>query len=287
MGISQGVIFGLLAMIGFGMSNAMSRIPSQALGGIKTIFYRGLGVNILQFFILIFLFPKVIVWQGVLIAFVIAIFSYLPIMFFYKGLNLGKVGLISPVANSSAIVTILLAVVFFREALNFSQIASGVLIIIGIVFLSVNFKELKNSQLFKISSGVPFALAACIGWGIFFFVLKYPVTLIGPILTSVIIQFFILIISAIHLRATRTDFSLPAGFAKYFIPIALFSVLGPLAYNYGIKTSAVSLVAMFYMANPLLATVYARIAYKEKLSVQQYAAICVIIIGVAGISLLK
>lgn len=287
MDISQGVLFGLLAMIGFGMSNALSRIPSQNLGGIKTIFYRGIGVNVLQFIILIFFFPSGITWFGMGMASAIAIASYLPIMFFYKGLNLGKVGLISPVANSSAIVTILLAVFIFKESLNSWQVISGILIVVGIILLSINFREIKNSHLFKISSGVPFALAACVGWGIFFFLLKYPVTLIGPILTSVIVEFFILVISALHLKATKADFSLPSGYAKYFIPIALFSVLGPLAYNFGIKTSAVSLVAMLYMANPLLATIYARIVYKEKLSIQQYAAICVIIIGVVGISLLK
>lgn len=111
--------------------------------------------------------------------------------------------------------------------------------------------------------------------------------MIGPILTSIIIEFFILVISALHLKATKADFSLPSGYAKYFIPIALFSVLGLLAYNFGIKTSAVSLVAMLYMANPLLATIYARIVYKEKLSFKQYTAIFIIIMGIIGISLLK
>lgn len=163
MDISQGVLFGLLAMIGFGMSNALSRVPSQNLGGIKTIFYRGIGLNIVLFIILIFFFPKGVTWQGIGIASAIAIFSYLPIMFFYKGLALGKVGIISPIANSSAIITVLLAIVFFKESLNLWQAVSGVFIVLGIVLISINFKDLKNSNLFIISSGVPFALAACVG----------------------------------------------------------------------------------------------------------------------------
>lgn len=284
---STGIILGLLTMLGFGMSNALSRIPAQKIGGLRTIFYRGLGLSIVQLLILVFLFPSGITKQGIAIAIAVAIFSYLPIMFFYKGLQIGKVGIMSPIANSSAIFTTLLATIFLGETLQVSQLTSGLVVVFGILLISINFRDFKNSHLFNLSSGAPYALAACILWGITFFLFKYPVSMVGPILTSFVVEFAILILCATHMRIKKEDFSLPIGYGKYFTGIIFFSVVGPLAYNYGIQTSSVSLMAMLYMANPLIATTYARFAYGEKLSLQQYAGIGLVILGVVGISVLK
>jgi len=287
MGISQGILFGLLAMIGFGMSNALSRFPAQKLGALRTMLYRGIGVAALQFILLLFVFPNAVTVRGIAIALAVAVFSYLPIMFFYKGLHYGNVGIISPIANSSAIITTLLAVVIFKESLSGAQWISGLLVVVGIILISLNFRDLKNSHLMKLSSGVPFALLACLGWGITFFLFKFPVSLVGPVMTSFVVEFVILLICAAQMKRAKEDFSLPAGFGKYLISLVLFGFVGTLAYNYGIKSSAVSVVAMLYMANPLVATTYARIAYKEKLSMQQYIAIGIIIVGVVGITVLK
>ncbi|TAK95878.1 DMT family transporter [Patescibacteria group bacterium] len=284
MEISQGVIFGLLAMIGFGMNSALSRVPAQKIGALKTMFYRGVGATSLLFILLVFVFPEGVTLRGILVAVAVAIFAYFPMMLFYKGMHYGKVGVITPIANSSALITTLLAVIFLGERLNAWQWTSGLSVVAGVILISLNFRDLKNSQLTKLTSGVPFALAACIGWGVTFFLFKFPVSLVGPIMTSFIVEVVMLLMCAVQMWQAKETFALPGGFGKYIISMAIFSFIATLAYNYGIKSTAVSIVIMLYMANPLVAMIYANLAYKERLSVQQYISVGLIVMGLAGIA---
>ena len=107
-----GILFGFIAMLGFGLGNAIAKVPIQKIGSEKTIFYRNVIISILLFLILIFFGQDAVFsTKYILLAFLIAGIGYIPLLFFYKALNLGKVGVVSPVANSSAIFTVLFSII--------------------------------------------------------------------------------------------------------------------------------------------------------------------------------
>ena len=66
---------------------------------------------------------------------------------------------------------------------------------------------------------------------------------------------------------------------------AFFGALGFMAYNFGIQMGNVSIVAAIGSANPLVAAIYGKLVYKEKLKNQQYIAIAVVILGIILMSL--
>jgi len=288
MNLSTGIIFGLIAMIGFGLSNAMSQTPSRKIGSRRTILFRNIFVSILLLItLLFFLKDSSFDLKYILIAFSISFIGYIPLATFLKGLKVGKVGIVSPIANSSVIFTVILSIVFFNESLSPEQIASIILIVIGIILISLNFKDLKKSNLFKISSGIPYALTSCFLWGIVFFLFKIPVTVLGPILTSFIIEFGILIFNAISLKISKISFSIPEKKTLlHILIIAFFGTLGTLFFNLGIAVSDVSIVAAITFSSPLVAVLYGKFVYKEKLEIQQWIAIAVILVGVLAVSYL-
>ncbi|MBU1111419.1 MAG: DMT family transporter, partial [Nanoarchaeota archaeon] len=55
-------------------------------------------------------------------------------------------------------------------------------------------------------------------------------------------------------------------------------------FNMGIQNYNVSIIAAIAFANPLIATLYGKIVYKEKLKLQQYFALAIIIAGIVSIS---
>jgi bacterial/archaeal transporter family protein len=286
---SLGIIFGLISMLGFGMGNAIAKVPIQKIGSIKTIFYRNAIISILLFFVLIF-FGQAAVFSTkyILIAFLIAGIGYVPLLFFYKALNLGKIGIISPVANSSTIFTIIFSIIFFHESLSINQGLAIALIIFGVILISLNPRDLKNSHIFKISSGIPYALVTSILWGLVFFLWKIPVNVLGPILTVLIVEFGTMLCSATHIYVTKKDFKLPnKRMLKYLFFISLGGAIGGLAFNMGIQRANVSIVSPIAAAAPLIATLYGRVVFKEKLSKLQYLAIFIIILGITLVSYLS
>lgn len=286
MTIELGIIFGLIGMLGFGLANGISKVPITRIGYIKTIFFRGIFVSLLLLAATLLFLPEInFAATYILIAIAISFLGYFPLATFFKALEVGKVGIISPIANSSVIFTILFSIIFFKESLTLVQIFSILLIVLGVILISVNFKDIKNSQILKISSGIPYALVTTLLWGVVFFLLKIPVNIIGPFLTAFILEFGIFIFSSIHLRISKISFKVPdKNVLAYIFFIAFFSGAALLAFNLGIRVSDVSIVAALTAANPLVVLVYGKLVYKEKLALQQYVAAFLILAGIILIS---
>lgn len=283
-----GIIFGIISMLGFGLGNAISQIPVKKLGTKKTIFYKNLFISIILL-IIVFSFIKNINFslKYILIAIGIGFLEYIPLLTFYQSLKLGKVGIVSPIASSSVIFTVIFSLIFFKESLTNIQFFSIFLIIFGLITISINFRDFKNSGLFDLSSGVIFALITSFLWGLVYFLTKIPVMIIGPILTSFITEFIIFLSSSLNIKLSKQNFSLKEkNMIKYLIIIALFTAAGTLFFNLGISVSNVSIVAALTFSNPLISTIYGKIVYKEKLRFSQYLGGLIIVVGIILVSTL-
>ena len=286
MNTTLGIIFGLIAMIGFGLSNAVSQKPIKKMGAGGVIFWRGIIVMvILGIVLLFFINQSEFSLKYILIALAISAIGYLPLLSFYQALKLGKVGAVAPIANSSMVFTILFAYIFFKESLNQEQLLSMLLILIGIVLISINVRNFKNSSLFKLTSGIPYACLACFLWGLVFFLFKIPVNILGPFLTALLIEVGNILWSGIHLKMSKLDFKLPdKKMWHYLLVVAIGGSAGTLFFNLGINVASISIVTAITACSPLVAIMAGRLMYKEKLRIQQYAAAAFIIIGIIFIS---
>lgn len=285
----MGIFFAVIAMLGYGFGNALAKVPVQKIGSERTIFYRNVMVSVLLFVIFLF-FSHNATFSAkyILIALLIAVIGYIPLLFFYKALNIGKVGLVSPVANSSMAFTVLFSIIFFHESISFGQAVAIILIILGIILISLDPRDLKNSKLLKISSGLPYALITSLLWGLVFFLWKIPVSILGPILTSLVIEFGTMICSVVYIYIVKKDFQRPDNkILKYILFMSLGGALGTLFFNMGIEKTNVSIVSPIASGAPLIATLYAKLVFKEKLSKLQYLAIIMITLGVILVSYLS
>lgn len=284
MNTSLGIIYSVIALTGFGLSNAAAKQPTQKLGPLSFYFCRNFFTSlILSLIILPKLFSANFQAEYLLFAILLSFFGFIPLYFFLKAIAVGKIGLVGPVAYTSSIFTILLSVVFYHESVNLIQAITFLVIITGVVLATVDIRDFKNSHLFNTSSGVPYALITSIGWGIFFFLNKIPVVALGSSLTAFIIELGGFIITFLILKAKKNKICLPAKPTLYTVlAVAILGVIGTLAFNFGVSTSDVSLVATISSATPLIALIYGRFVYKEKLTFLQYAAVALIITGIAS-----
>ena len=187
------IISGILVMISYGTSDILAKKLTLNVEQNKIIFYRGLIIALI-YLPFLFIFRNTVHFdlKFILILIGIAFFGFLGLSSFYKAINKGKLGVVVPIASGGdKLITVLLSVMLFREAFGIMHLIVLLFVFAGFVFISVRFKDLKNSHLFQLSSGIPNALFTCILWGVVYAVFKYPVGVLGPILTSLILELFI------------------------------------------------------------------------------------------------
>lgn len=276
-------------MICFGLSNAIAKKPVKEVGGIKAALFRNIFLSLFMFILLFLLHDfSLFSWNYLFIAIGISIIGYFPLLFYFKSLEYGKVGVVAPIANSSIFFTVIFSILFFEESLTLNQIIAIIIILLGVILISINFKDIKNSQLFFIKSGIPFALISCFGWGLVFALFKIPINALGPILTGLIVELGVLFSAIIHLKFKKQTFELKKKqkhLYKYFIAMGLLGMVGNLAYFNALNIAKVSIVSAITFSNPLIATIYGRVVYKEHLKKQQWAALFLILFGVVIMSL--
>lgn len=287
--MSLGIIFGLVAMFGLGLNAAISKYPTQKIGNRQMMVWREIFIVAFLLVPAAFLIPETDIslkWLIITIIFSLTV-GYFPLSFFIKALEKGKVGLVVPISNSYVIFTFLLSSLFYGEEINLTKILALVIIISGLFLLSFNPKDLKGSDIFKLSSGLPYALITCLGWGIVFFYFKMPVNYLGPVLTSLVTEAGILVSSYINLKIKKEKLILPSK--KVFLALiigGIFLVIGSISFNLGLKiTNQASVMSTINAASPLVAALYGFIVYKERLKSRQWLGVLVLILGIITISL--
>ncbi len=289
MSFSSGLAYALLAMLGFGLGDAISKVPSRQFGPEKTIFYRNIFSLLFLSAIFIFFFRSYnFSFSVAFLALLIGLIGYLPLLSFYRAMKSGKVGVIAPIANSSLVFTTLFSLAFYHETLSIMQLISIIIVFAGMILVSVDFNDFKNSDFFSFSSGIPYALLTCFLWGLVFFLSKIPITFVGPFLTALLIEIGVLIMNFAHMAHSKIEFSVKAGHAKklvaYSLLLGFFGAAGSLFSNLAIENYKLSIVSAIVFANPVVSAIYGNIVYRERLLFKEVAAVFFMVFGVVLIS---
>lgn len=285
--ITLGVIFGIAALLFGGLANALAKRPAVNNNPNKIIFYRNIFNSFLLLIILLFtLNQTTFAFKYILFAVGLSIFGYVPMYYFYKAAAIGKIGIVSPVSSGNTIVALLLAFLFLNERITILQTISIMIVICGIILISIDLKAIKKSEIFKVSSGVPYALIAAVGWGIWYVLAKIPTMALGPFLTSFIIEFISIFVALFLIIKSKDNLKLHSkGTLWQIVPISVCMVLWSLSYYQGIKIANVSVIVTIASASPLVVVLLGKLFYKEKLAAKQYLAILLIIAGILSLAL--
>ncbi len=286
---SSGVLFGLLAMLSYGIADGVGVVSAKEVGVRKTIVYRGIVVTILLLFVFLFSNESLLFSPSYLLMMtMIGILGYIALHLFLKALTIGKLGIITPITSTSLAYTVFFSLLFFHESLSLLQSVAIFLILLGVVFISLDFNAIRSSSLFSLSSGVPYALLCALIWGFLFFIVKIPVQQGGPILTALLLEGGIMVVS-VALVFWKKEQKMMGSFSKrdmkYLLVLGFLIALGTLAYTYGITTAQVSVVSAITFSSPLIAVLYGAMIFHERLKVQQYGAIVLLLLGIVCLAI--
>lgn len=281
--------YSIIGTIGYGVGNALSKIPGKAVGNIK-------GSVLISIFTSLILTSIAFlsgfanfnpVWF--LICFLFGMFGYFPLLFFVKAVSTGKAGVVIPIIDLGIVVSLLCSYIFLGQSLSGIGIFFVFLILIGVILLSLNLSDLKNSKVLDLSSGILYALIAAFLWGIGYFIWYFPVQYIGALNSSFLIEVGVLTAGLIHLLLFKRENlkSVPRNIWFVSLLIGIFAATGTYGINLGIKEVGPSITYAIVGAKPFVSALVAYFIFKEKLSAKQVFCLVIIALGVAGVSLFK
>lgn len=287
-----GIIYGLVAMLCFGLMNVWYRVAAEKTDNLRISFYRNVFITLI-FLVLLPWLPinlelrLFLSWKYILIVLGISLAGFLSILTLLRAMNGGeKLGIIAPIANSAVVPTTLISVLCFNESLGIAQLLAITLIFSGILLATTNVNDLRSGK-FRLSSGVIFALITCFLWGLAYGVMRVPIGWFGPVLTSMIIEASICVYGAIAIKIKGGSFAWPDRRSlKYIISISLAAITASLATMLGFEAYDDSIVSAIFFANPIVVIIYSHIVFAEKLNRLQLVAAALIIAGITGVCVL-
>jgi drug/metabolite transporter (DMT)-like permease len=214
--------------------------------------------------------------DGYLLPGIVAGFAgYLGLIFLYRALATGRMGVVSPISAMSGIVPVLYALIFLGE--SFSTLVS-----IGVIFALLGAFLASGPEL---SQGFPLkpvflALGAALSFGtcLIFLAEGSESSALMTMVSMRAATFFISVTILLRLRGT-------GGMGKSQIGLLLFIGVADFSANLilGIATAkgSVSLAMVFGSLYPIMTALLAYVFLKERLHRVQYVGIASAVIGVA------
>jgi len=280
--MNTGILYALLAMAAFGLSDVFSKALIHQFSRQLIIVARGA----LMIPVLIILarnsFPAS-VSQLLLFTVMLSIAGFFPFYFYLNAVKKGHLSIVAPIAKSAVIITVLLSLLFLNERLNTFQALVICGVILGVVLLSMNIRSLFALRWKETYAGVLPALGAAGMWGVIYFAWKFPVQAYGPWFSAFMIETGV-VAAAVTLMRKKDITVLRKIDLKLFgiiLACAMTTLLGTVGYMKAIYIAPLSLVMPIVTATPVVSTLVAVTYFKERLSAVQWLGGILVVGGIA------
>ncbi|MGH7868246.1 MAG: DMT family transporter [Candidatus Dormibacteraceae bacterium] len=282
------VLFGLTSMLGFGFSNAYSKPLAQEFGPSRFIFYRELILSVVLGVAALPSYSQAVDhWDVAALAVGLGVAGYVPFLAFIHGIRRSPLGVVAPIAAASPLITVLLSFAFLKVAIGQVEWLAIALVVLANVLVSFEFTDLRRSKLFQLSSGVPLAMVAVVGWGFFFFFLIALTRALGPWVTAFLSELGVTLAVGIHLLLTAQKVSWRDLVRFSVISNGLLSCIAILSFTIGVSHFNIGIVAALSHSTALISSGLGAVLYQERMQIKEKLGAGIMVIGVAIISFLN
>lgn len=281
--MSESIIFGIGAMLGFGTLNAFIARFSKPYTTLRwgfAIQFVGLVTLICYGTIkdsdLFGLSPLTMFIPGVLSA-----FAYLAIV---RAFQTELASLVAPTISLWAVVTTVLSALFLNEVFTILKISGIVIALIGLITLTIDPTELKQKSLKQVLSGLRYAVYAALLLGIAFYLLAAASQGNDWVVPNTQMRFWnvatLLTIILLKGKNIKQTLTLP----KITLGIGLFDALVMAVFNFGLAVGQAGVVSTVSSLNPLVTAAIGVAFLKEKLNPRQAIGIMITVLGIILLS---
>ncbi|MET1012857.1 MAG: EamA family transporter [Actinomycetota bacterium] len=275
------MIFGLTAALGWGLADFFGALSGRRIGSIGAVMSGQLLSAVFMTAVLVAtgtspapLGPDI--WLVVLNG-AAAAFAYLT---HYKALELGPVAVVSPIGAGYAVVGVVLAIVILGERPTGLALVGAGIAVTGVALVSTDLRKLRDG-IENHLPGVPWAIAAAIGFGVAGFLLGWISDRAGWIAglwgsRLAQIAFFLPVVVVFRKELAR----LRPGPGLWIALLAgAADILGVVTFSIGSERGLNSIVLASSAVFPLIAVALSVIVFKERLVANQIVGIVLVVGG--------
>jgi len=275
------VIFGLTAALGWGLADFFGAMAGRRIGSIGAVMSGQLLSAMFMTVVVVATATSVAplgpdVWLVVLNGGAAA-FAYLT---HYKALELGPVAVVSPIGAGYALVGVALAMVILDERPSGLALIGAAIAVAGVALVSTDLRKLRDGIANPLP-GLPWAIAAAIGFGVAGFLLGWISDRAGWIAglwgsRLAQIAFFLPLVVVFRKELAR----LRPGPGLWIALLAgAADIVGVVAFSAGSVRGLNSIVLAASAVFPLIAVALSVVVFEERLVANQIAGIVLVVGG--------
>lgn len=290
----MGILLGLLAALGWGTGDFITRGVTRQIGALRTIIYVQLfgllAVTLLALVMGQFGRATSIPPEGWLVGLVGGVIGVFASFTLFNAFQHGVLMIVSPIASSYGAITVLLSLLS-GETLSATRALGVALSILGVILASIELtpgaeRQIATINRYRLPPGVGMAIGAAILFGINFWLLGfYVVPALGPALPVVVTRAVGVVVMFSIALITRKSAAPPARRAGLLIVvIALLDTLAFAANNLGMESEQVSIVAVLSSMFAAVTVLLAWIFLHERIRWGQWLGLGLILTGILLVS---
>lgn len=279
------LFLGLVIMLFFGAADFVGAKASRKVGARRAAFWVLVteGIVLIAFLLLFFTVPQVSP-SYILLLLATGILGSAAFLSYYKGMEVGIVSIVVPIAASWPVVTVILSILFLNQQLNSFEIAGITFLILGSLLATSQFnkKDLKSSRFKK---SLPYAIFSLFAWGLVFFILNIFILKFGGLFPTALLLSTYSVYYLVYSKATKQKILIPKSVIFYVVLVGLFEAIGITSYTVGVNSGFVAIMAPLVASSPAFTIILAWAFLKEKLKKLQYLGIAFVLIGLILIAI--
>jgi drug/metabolite transporter (DMT)-like permease len=273
----QAVVLALGASLTWGLADFFGPLQGRVLGALRTLVYVQLG-GLVGIALIVSVRGKGPEHAAVLLAIPAAISGTLGLFAYYRGIAVGAISIVAPIAGISAIVPVIVGIVS-GDRPSAWQLLGIACALIG-VFLAAREPNRVGA---RFAAGVGLALLAAVGFGGYFPFMHaagnadfwWASLVFRMVSTSVIV---------VAVAVQRPALGVPRRILPWLALIGFGDMFGNLLFAAASTSGLVSITSVLASLYPIVTVVLARIVLAEKVARSQEAGIALTLAGVALIS---
>jgi len=270
-------------MLGWGASDFFGGLCSRKKGPFITLFWSQSAGLVLTLSLFLFFTVHLNIPPAVAVLLPIApIFYAMAFLFFYKGFEKGTISIIAATVNLWVVFSMVFAYIFLDQRLSKYQFVGAVMIIAGITFASLKWRDIKTQQLDR-SAGIKETVLAALSFGVYFNISDVIVEHIGWLPTTLFVKAGIILYLLLFSLAARRKLNLSGTGLQTKGMIVLVGVLEAAAsasVNFGLSVGDVILVSPIAGTLSIVTIAMAMGFLKEKINKIQMVGIVVTVFGI-------
>lgn len=284
------MIYGLIAAVGWGFADFFGALSGRRVGSLPAVVVGQLLSAALVTILLVTIGDGLAALGGVLglvaLNGIVAMAAYAT---HYHALRLGPVAVVSPIGAGYAVVGVLLAIVVLGERPTPLALAGMIVTVVGTMLVSTDLPAFV-ARIHEPAPGLWWAVGSAVGFGIAGFILGWIVqetddwvAALWASRSSMLVAFVPLVI------ARRAELSRLRRAATLGVAFALLAgaadILGVATYSLGAERVDVSLLLASSAVFPLIAVVASFVWLHERLVVNQYGGVGLVVTGLVLLGL--